>query len=217
MTDTDAVPFLRGLTAVAEIFERELSDAAQMLYFDTLKDLPLDACLRALEAAAKSNTFMPRPAEIRQIVTGDGTDPELAIERAWLTYKQLAATVGGYQSVTITDPALADALLAIFGSWEEACWTDLTPEMWTAKRKEFGRVYRVCQTRGETAPKVLTGFCARRNLERYGVVDPLHLDGPTPALIEGAPIDADAIRATQRANVERAIAAFHDTKADTVQ
>src|SRR4051794_28649380 len=118
MTSQDAVVFLGALAAVAEIFERELSDAAQTLYFDALTDLPLDACLRALEGAAKTHTFMPRPAEIRRLVNGHGGDPELVVESAWQRFKHLARTVGGYASVTIDDVALADTLVAMFGSWD---------------------------------------------------------------------------------------------------
>ncbi len=170
MTPDEAPMFVAALSAVAEIFERDFSDAAQMLYFDALKDLALADCLRALETASRLNTFMPRPAELRQFARGS-LDPELAVEAAWLRYRQLARQVGGYQSVTITDPALADTLLEMFGTWEQACWSEFTPEMWAAKRKEFGRVYRVMQERGQTAPKVLTGYCERDNITR-GYLEP---------------------------------------------
>jgi hypothetical protein len=108
---------------------------------------------------------MPRPAEIRAIATGGGTDAELVTEAAWQAYRDLAVREGGYASPTVSNPALAETILAVFGSWELACWTELTPEMWAAKRKEFGRVYRLMAERGETAPQRLVGYCERTNTE----------------------------------------------------
>jgi len=160
MTDTDFDGFIDRLVVLAEIFNAPLSTAAQLLYFEALKDLPVDAVHQALTTCLRSCTFMPKPSEIRQHVSGD---LETATEAAWLDYKQLARTVGGYRSPLIADAALADALVAIFGSWEAACWTELSPEMWAAKRKEFGRVYRVMRERGGTEPRVLPGYCDRMN------------------------------------------------------
>jgi len=162
MTDAEFDGFVDRLVPLAEIYNAPLSAAAQLLYFDALKDLPADAVIRALDACLRTCTFMPKPAEIRQRAVG-GDDPETAIERAWLEYRHLARTVGGYGSPQIADGALADAIVAIFGSWEAACWTDLTPEMVASKRKEFDRVYRVMRERGDTGPRVLAGYCDRRN------------------------------------------------------
>lgn len=222
MTPEEAEPFLAALAAVAEIFERELSDAAQTLYFDALKDLPLVGCLYALEEAARSNTFMPRPAELRRLANGSTGDLEQATEAAWLTFKAVARAVGAYGSPTFDDPALADTIVAIFDTWERACWIDLSPEMWASKRKEFGRVYALFHERpGSVGPKTLDGFCARTNRERYGLPDPLHAELPergTVKLLPGAimPIARDIVDErvvvldTWRRNVNRALAAHCD-------
>lgn len=218
MTPDDLPMFSARLVTIGELFDAVLSESKQWLYFDALRDLPLDAVLAALGQTTRTCTFMPKPAEIRQLLAPGG-DPELAVEAAWLQYKHLAARHGGYASVTFDDPALADTLLAMFGSWEAACWSDFSPEMWAAKRKEFGRVYRVMLERGQRAPKTLDGFCDRTNLERYGVAAPVHATLPAATGIEKllAPavmtIDCDvfsareAQRATWRANVRTAIEA----------
>jgi hypothetical protein len=116
--------------------------------------------------------------ELRTLAVGDDADHA---EEAWQTYKAMALRIGGYQSPTFADAALAETLVAIFGSWEAACWVDLSPEMWVAKRKEFDRVYRVLRQRGLVGPKALPGFCERENaLKGYAP------DGRTLA---GGPVD----------------------------
>lgn len=231
MTPPDADRFASALIAVAEVFERELSDAAQTLYFDALRDLPLDACLAALEAAVRTKTFMPRPAEVRDLATGQPADLELVVEAAWLRYKELARHVGAYQSVTIDDAALVDTLRAVFGSWERACWLDLSPEMWAATRKEFGRVYRVMRDRAVTGPRTLDGFCDRENLA-HGLIAggesaqaigaaslvrgylPAALTTNARGVLDPVEEAHEAQRAIWRANVARAIATKQAHEAD---
>jgi hypothetical protein len=227
VADLDA--FVDRLIVLAEIFTTPLSAAAQVLYFETLSDLPTEGVFVAISMCAKTCTFMPKPAEIRERVIGNGGDPELTVEAAWLHYKQLAVQVGAYGSPTVEDPTLADALLAIFGSWEAACWTELTPEMWASKRKEFGRVYRLLRERpGVTGSRTLIGFVGRTNTERYGVPDPLHLELPegslprkllSPAVttnergvLDAREAEREAQRVRWRANVQRAIEAHTTTK-----
>lgn len=168
MTDEDFGPFVDRLVVVAELFGASLSTAAQLLYFQSLKDLDAAAVDQALANCVQACTFMPKPAEIRSRTGNAAGDLELVVEEAWLEYKRQARAVGAYNSPTL-NATLADTLLAIFDTWEKACWTELSPEMWAAKRKEFGRVYRLMQERGHTGTKTLNGFCARSNDARFGL------------------------------------------------
>jgi len=175
VTDHDLAPFIARLVALSELFDARMGEAKQELYFEALADLPLEEVVRALNLAARTCTFMPRPAELRRLVKG-GED---ATELAWLEYKRVARAVGGYASPTFADGALAHAIVAVFGSWELACWTDLSPEMWSSKRKEFERVYRVLCAPAVPGPVSLPGFLARgRELRGYA---------PPPRLISDAP------------------------------
>jgi hypothetical protein len=72
-------------------------------------------------------------------------------------------SVGSYASVLIADPALAGAIVAVFDSWPAACQLELSPEMWIAKRKEFGRVYQVLVDRGLVGARYLPGICEQQN------------------------------------------------------
>lgn len=208
MIEDDAREFLRELAVVAETFDRTLSDPVLMIYFDALKDQPLDACLRALRTAIKTKTFMPKPAELRGLIESPGGDPELADEMAWLQYKELARRHGQYASVENVEGALAATILAVFGSWPEACGLELSSEMWASKRKEFGRVYRTMRANGVAAPQRLVGFCEQENTRRglgpaYEPTGILRQGTSTEQLVKSDAVAALRARAFER-DLERA-------------
>jgi hypothetical protein len=226
MTSDDARPFLSVLNAVAEICDRDLSDAAQTLYFDALKEFSLEDCVRALEHAVKYQRFMPMVSELRALIVGD---TDAATERAWREYKRVAFAVGAYRSPTFADGALAATIIAVFGTWTAACSADLSPEMWVAKRREFERVYRGLVQDGVSGPTQLVGFCEQANIEggyapmrRSGQVmagDGTELRRVPPgskpiAIGEPDPTDSraitDAARDQARANVQGAIENYQD-------
>lgn len=153
MTTDDGPQFFSRLLALGELFRTELSPALQTIYFSALESLSLEDVLSACNQAAQYCRFMPKPVELREFILGSTDD---GIEKAWLEYKRLARQIGGYQSPTM-DAALAETLVAVFGSWEGACWSDFTPEMWTAKRREFGRTYGVYRNRVAGEQRRLTG------------------------------------------------------------
>ncbi len=177
MTDEDFEGFAGRLAGLAELFDATLTPAKTLLYFEALRDLTLDEVAHGFTLAARGCKFFPRPAEVRAFVLPDEQD---AAEAAWLEYKQLAHRVGGYLSPRFEDPALAEALVAVFGSWTAACWSDFSPEMWTAKRKEFDRVYRVLRRRElPPGPRVLAGFLEIEN-HRTGFDAPALVKSPRP-------------------------------------
>lgn len=160
MTFEEFEIFSARLVELGEVFDVKLTESKLLLYFQALQDLPLDAVQHAIIDALRTQKFFPRPAELRACAVGDNED---VAEHAWMEYKKLARRVGGYMSPEM-DATLADTLTAVFGGWQQACWTELSPEMWTAKRKEFGRVYRVLTHRGVGHdPKRLVGFCEEQN------------------------------------------------------
>lgn len=179
----DSGEFTRRLIALAELFEANLTPAKQALYFEALRDIPFSDVAMALNVAVKTCTFMPRPAEIRKLAVGDTED---RAERAWLIWRSAARRAGHMASLVVDDPALAETILAVFGSWEESCALELSPEMWSAKRKEFGRVYRVMSNRALVGSRYLTGAAERNNAQRpewqrFTTVYRLRVQDPEPA------------------------------------
>lgn len=163
MRTADATAFLERLVTLAEVFDVVMSPARQKLYFDALKDLSIEDVISALNAAAKACTFMPKPAELRKLALGDDEDQA---EIAWLALRQTMTKAGAYASIATEDPALGEAIIALFGTWSAACALDLSPEMWSSKRKEFGRVFRVFRDRALAGTRYLPGICEQQNAGR---------------------------------------------------
>lgn len=160
MTNKESPEFLRRLKALAELFDAKFSEAKATLYFEALKDLPLKAVIRALNQAVKACTFMPRPAELRNFALGDSED---RAESAWILFREAMKRAGSYASLAITDAALAETIVAMFGSWPQACSQEFSPEMWSSKRKEFARVYHVMCQRNLSGSRYLTGISEQQN------------------------------------------------------
>lgn len=163
MNISDSGEFGRRLVTLAELFDLKLSPQRQALYFEALRDLSFDAVAGALNHAAKSCTFFPKPAELRTFACGDSEDHT---EAAWLMFRQAMRIAGSYASVAVDDAALGESILAVFGSWPGACLAELSPEMWASKRKEFGRVYRVMRQRNLEGARYLPGLAETQNTSR---------------------------------------------------
>lgn len=186
--------FFERLAGLSELFNGPgavFSEVKAELYFEALRDLPFEAVSRALNQAVRVCTFMPKPAELRKLAIGDSDD---ATERAWLALKTAMRSAGSYTSLIVDDPALAEAVLAIFNSWPEACLAELSPEMWANKRKEFGRVYRVMVDRALVGSRYLPGLCEQQN---GGRADQM-------AYVPVKRLEAGSLRALSAAEAEQA-------------
>lgn len=197
MTNQDAGPFFQRLAALSELFNGAgavFSETKAELYFEALRDLPLELVVKGLNEAVKACTFMPKPAELRKLAIGDDEDQA---ERAWLALKTAMRAAGGYASLITADPALGEAILGVFGSWPAACALDLSPEMWASKRKEFGRVYRVVSDRALVGARYLPGICEQQN---HGVGQSLKF---TPVRrLEGETVHALSLEEAEQARTQ---------------
>jgi hypothetical protein len=160
MTEQDRAAFAAVLGALGEAFNEPISKLRAAIYFDGLSDLSIEEVRQAAHDTVRSLKFFPKVSELREAVFGNPAD---VTETAWLAWKRTARRVGAGASVQFSDPALADALVAIFGGWPEACLTEFSSEMWAAKRKEFERVYRVLSSRNLTGSRYLIGTHEKDN------------------------------------------------------
>jgi len=163
MTASDLEAFSARLVTLAELFDAKLSEGKIWLYFEALAPLPFDRVAAACLEAARRCTFMPKPAELAALAVGDR---EETIERAWMAFRRAMRVVGSYSSLVVADPVLAETITAMFLTWPAACTAELSSEMWTAKRKEFDRVYRTLANRGLVGARYLTGICEQQNSGR---------------------------------------------------
>src|SRR5690242_13414167 len=104
MKSNEAADFILRLTALSELFNVKLSEAAQVLYFEALSDLEMPALIDALGQAAKRCKFMPKPVELRELAIGNIDD---AAALAWNSWKE-AARKGGSMRSLVCDRVLAE-------------------------------------------------------------------------------------------------------------
>jgi len=157
VTRDDVPAFATLLDTLAEALDAPVSELRKLAYFDALSDLEFPAVATAVRGLMRTARFFPKPVDIREAVLGD---VESIIESEWLALHTAMATVGAYRSLICQNATLGQTIVALFGSWPDACRADFTAEMWTAKRKEFGRVYRLYagDLRLPTNPTVLKGL-----------------------------------------------------------
>lgn len=163
MTVADSPDFTERLKALGAVFDANLTAVKVVVYFEALRDLPFEVVVQAMNHAVKTCKFFPKPAELRSLAVGDDED---VAETAWVSLRAAMKHAGSYASLAVGDAALAETIVSVFGGWPQACASDLSPEMWASKRKEFGRVYRVMRQRGMVGTRFLPGICEQQNAGR---------------------------------------------------
>jgi len=161
MTDDDFPRFAERMAVVADVLDASVTPSRFRGYFEALRDLSLDAVLQALTACLRTQVYFPKPADLRNLA--EGTTEQRA-DAAWAAWRKAARVVGSYASLLVDDPALAETLTAMFGSWPGACALELSPEMWANKRKEFTRIYATYCGRDLTGARYLVGQIEASNV-----------------------------------------------------
>jgi len=137
MIESDKPRFAGIITALAETFERELSEVVIGVYFDALRDLSIESVQKAASACVRTSRFMPRPAEIREQAGGG---PTAAKDNALVAYTQavrMISSVGSYRTPPIEDP-ISVATIQAMGGWVAFCTRD-DADKWV--EKEFREWY----------------------------------------------------------------------------
>lgn len=161
MTVDDAKRFGTLVDLVAEGFSMPASELKKLAYFDALADLEYEDVAHAMRGLLRTARYFPKPVEIRDAVLGDFAS---RVEAEWLAMREAMTVVGAYRTLICESSALGQTLVAVFGSWPDACRAEFTPEIWAAKRKEFDRVYRVFASDPPLAtPTILRGLAQVNN------------------------------------------------------
>jgi hypothetical protein len=121
MTDRDKPEFLKTVTAMAMMYQRDCPMVVIDLYFQVLRDLEIEQVKAAVVGLLGTSKFMPRAAEIREAIEG----PPLVLktspaERAWPRLIEMVETLHSCNRVECDDPALARALEVAIGPWNYA-------------------------------------------------------------------------------------------------
>jgi hypothetical protein len=117
--------------------ENGIPKARAEIYYENLRDLPLDSLKRAVELILKTRKYssMPTICEIREAALGRDDEIEAGALEAW--GKACYAVERGFYS---NDPVVTEAVRIAFGGWEKFGQTD--PENGVADRAHFIRVFK---------------------------------------------------------------------------
>jgi hypothetical protein len=118
--------------------EHGISTARIDVYWDQLRDIPVDLVGAAVSRILKTRKYasIPTIAEIREAALGRDEDIDTAALEAW-GRAAYAVERGHYP---LPDEAVNEAVRVAFGGWEKFGQTD--PESSMADRAHFLKVYR---------------------------------------------------------------------------
>ncbi len=153
--------FCRIMLWAAEAFPNARPrEATYRAYYAVLDDLTPEQVKAAFLHAIKDSgsDFFPSAPKVRSYAVGTPEDIGLL---AWAALHQAAESVGAYQSLDCEDPAVAEAVRMVFGSWPGFCdqCQDNPTSAWLARRQEWLAAYRSARRTSATRqPARLAGL-----------------------------------------------------------
>ena len=195
--------FFEILTALAEIYGRKLSMAAQDLYVRVLEKYPFEAVRRAcemyLDNASGKASYFPKPGDIVALIDGN---PDDRASQAWAEVLQALERVGTYESVRFRDP-IVNACIAELGGWVRL--GELDKKAIEFLGNEFRKLYRQFYQTGKV-PRVdhLPGRTETENNARgltEFIPQPVEVGSGLPAsakiaLVEKTGVESPALTAS---------------------
>jgi hypothetical protein len=175
--------FIEVLEAVAEQYNKPLSDGLKTLYWQGLKDYDYQAVTQALSRHIRnpdSGMFMPKIADIVKMLQGSTMDSAYA---AWTKVDKAVRSVGTYSTVVFDDPII-HRVLQDMGGWMQL--GTKAEDEWPFVAKEFENRYRGFKGKNESIeyPKQLCGiFEAHNTKEGFKTEPPVLIGNKEQALL----------------------------------
>lgn len=110
MTEKDISIFTHELLNTFDILGERgkvLSERAIDIYFDTLREYPIDLVINGIKQCNKTCKFFPRPADIIEKI--DGTEDEI-IDQAFILTKKTLDKIGYHNSIMFKDKKIAHTI-----------------------------------------------------------------------------------------------------------
>lgn len=148
--------FLKAFEEMAEAYpSMRVRAGTGKIYAQALADLTPDQIRGAMGRAMLDCKFFPSIAELRSYVVAPAEEAALL---AWTGLLEAAIKIGGWQSLEVEDPCVAEALTRTAGSWSEFC--ALEGPALTYLRQSFLAAYKDARRRNhQVAPVRLAGRC----------------------------------------------------------
>lgn len=166
MVKNDDVKFSEIMSAMAELYEVNISDVVMGIWFNALSEYSIEEISTAFSDYVSNpdvGKFKPKPADIIKMIGGSTSDQAYI---AWTKVDKAVRTIGVYESV-VFDDALIHVIITDMGGW--IAMGDITEDEWVFKGKEFMQRYRghaARKNKPEHQPKMI-GVSESNNL-RYG-------------------------------------------------
>ena len=143
--------FKEYMTALAELFGKELTALLNGLYWKILEPFGDEQCEAAFKELIFSSRFFPKPADFLDLLRGKKEDQAA---RAWIKVVDAVRGIGNYESVQFDDPII-HSVFKFWGGWGvTADWKE-SELKW--KQKEFERLY-VIMSANKEHPTYLPGL-----------------------------------------------------------
>lgn len=147
--------FARAVIQLAEAWGARLTEDRIRVYAQALGHVEWDPLQRAFGACVAECRTFPTVAEILRFAQPSADDAALL---AWAALSRAVEKFGSYMSIEIDDPAAAQAVADVFGSWPNLCSYDDGPGL-ALKRQEFLAAYRAARRSGRSGLVRLKGIC----------------------------------------------------------
>lgn len=188
MKQADYKRFTTCLTAVAELYSKEVSQGAMLMWWKALARFEIEQVEKAFDAAiqrADGGQFMPKPADLIKAMEGTQTDRSLI---AWGKVLDAIQRVGAYKSV-VFDDGIIHAVIEDLGGWMAVCRGNIDELPFLQSR--FAKSYQAYAGRPDVRyPAKLLGEHEQSNrLHGYPAQPPILIGDPTVAstvMLEGS-------------------------------
>jgi hypothetical protein len=147
----DKIKFKELITALCELHDKKLSQTLADIYWESLKQFTDEQCIKVFKELILTSRFFPKPVDFIEILNGKKQDQATI---AWIEVLGAVKSIGNYQSVKFSNPAIHSVINAM-GGWPQLCLMESKEEKW--KQKEFERLYDVINSRDGKHPEYLPG------------------------------------------------------------
>ncbi len=155
--------FITTMTALSELFDKNLSDLALKTYYQTLSAvMDTEQFKKAIAIWIAKGKFFPKPAELIEIINQtEGSK----VEKAWFEVMKEIEKKGIYGSPKFEDP-IVYAVVEAMGGWEALC--NMPVEKQSFYMREFENLYNAYKDQPAVVSNALP---ANREKERKAIAN----------------------------------------------
>lgn len=192
MEATDKREFAMALGALGIATGKEVDEALIGVYWQFLRDLPLDGFKHAVGEAGKRLKWFAKPSELRELAEGP---TRITAAMQWAHVRHIMDKLDAYGSPDFG--AVANAVIHALGGWKVLCEKTIVELGWY--QKDFERLY------AEYDAKDLSQIRTEGHMGAFG-------KPPTWCALEGIPRPPKQIESAEKHGVNGVVRELADEK-----